>query len=100
MNRIPPQTNDRRGREFRAWHRELKPMASNDMARPEHGRNSNIIPSPLRGPFFVRIERERESEAGVVISQDDGWFFGSQREAIADAWDIARGFGISVETHQ
>jgi hypothetical protein len=56
---------------------------------------TNIIPFPPRGPFAVRVERE--AEAWLVICRQHGWLFGSLREALADAAEIAPGFGVAVE---
>ena len=57
---------------------------------------AKIIPFPARGPFAVRIEREREGQAWLVICRSHGWLFGSRREAVAEAQEIARGFGVAV----
>jgi hypothetical protein len=57
-------------------------------------RNSPIIPFPSRGPFSVRIERE--GLAWLVICRNYGWAYGSQHEALADAQEIAGGFGVAI----
>jgi hypothetical protein len=57
-------------------------------------RNSYIIPFPPRGPFSVRIDRE--GPAWLVICRDHGWVYGSQHEALADAQEIAGGFGVAI----
>lgn len=59
---------------------------------------NNIIPFPPRGPFAVRIERE--AEAWLVLCRDHGWLHGDYRAAIAEAYVIARGFGVAVEVGQ
>jgi hypothetical protein len=57
--------------------------------------SARILPFPARGPFTVRVERE--AEAWLVICRQHGWLFGSRREAITEASEIARGFGVAVE---
>jgi len=56
--------------------------------------SNNIIPFPQRGPFAVRVERE--AEAWLVLCRDHGWLHSSYRQAIAEAYVIARGFGVVV----
>ena len=55
---------------------------------------NNIIAFPQRGPFAVRVERE--AAAWLVVARAHGWLFGNRREAIAEAEEIARGFGVIV----
>ena len=57
-----------------------------------------ILPFPTRGPFTVRVEREEA--AWLVICRQHGWVFGSRHEAIAEASEIARGFGVGVNFFQ
>ena len=56
--------------------------------------NARIIPLPPRGPFAVRIMRE--GAAWLVVCRKHGWLFGSRREALREAADVARGFGVAV----
>jgi hypothetical protein len=53
------------------------------------------FPIRLRVPFVVRVERE--GEAWLVVCRDHGWLYANCREAIANAEDIAHGFGVVVE---
>jgi hypothetical protein len=55
---------------------------------------ARIIRFPSRGPFSVRVEREEG--AWLVICRRHGWLHGSWREAITEAAEIARGFGVVV----
>jgi hypothetical protein len=55
---------------------------------------ADILRFPQRGPFAVTICRE--DEAWLVVARDHGWLHGSHREAVADAEQIARGFGVVV----
>jgi hypothetical protein len=57
---------------------------------------ARILRFPPRGPFAVRVERQHEA-AWLVICRDHGWLFGSRHEALADATEIAAGFGVAVE---
>jgi len=54
----------------------------------------NVLQFPARGPFAVRIERE--GDAWLAMCRDHGWLIGSRREALAEALEIARGFGVAV----
>jgi hypothetical protein len=56
---------------------------------------ARILPFPPRGPFAVRIEREDEG-GGLVLCRQYGWLHGSWREAITEAGELARGFGVAV----
>jgi hypothetical protein len=56
---------------------------------------ARIIPFPPRGPFAVRIERE--DQAWLVICREHGWVHGSRHEALADAAEIAAGFGVFIQ---
>jgi hypothetical protein len=55
---------------------------------------ARILPFPTRGPFDVRIEPE--GAAWLVVCREHGWLFGSCREALDEAREIARGFGVGV----
>jgi hypothetical protein len=56
---------------------------------------ARIISFPACGPFRVLVARE--DEAWLVVCRPHGWVHGSRREAIADASEIAAGFGVAVE---
>ena len=56
---------------------------------------AQIIPFPQRGPFVVRVERE--DAAWIVVCRDHGWLHGDKRAAIADAIEIASGFGVALQ---
>ena len=56
---------------------------------------ARILQFPPRGPFTVRVERQHEG-AWLVVCRQHGWLFGSRREALADATEIAAGFGVAV----
>jgi hypothetical protein len=56
---------------------------------------ARLLQFPPRGPFCVRVEREEA--AWIVVCRQHGWLFGSRREALADAYEIAAGFGVAVE---
>ena len=55
-----------------------------------------IVPFPNRGPFVVRIERERDGEGWLVLARSHGWLHGDFYAATVDAREIASGFGVSV----
>ena len=57
---------------------------------------ARILQFPPRGPFAVRVQHDGGG-AWLVISRQHGWLFGSRREALADASEIAAGFGVAVE---
>ena len=57
---------------------------------------SRILQFPPRGPFTVRVLHEGGG-AWLVICRQHGWLFGSLREALADAAEIAAGFGVAIE---
>ena len=57
--------------------------------------STQIIAFPHRGPFAVRVERE--AEAWLVLCRDHGWLFGNYWQAIAEAAQLARGFGVTVK---
>jgi hypothetical protein len=54
-----------------------------------------VAPLRQREPFVVRIIRD--AEAWLVVCRDHGWLHGDYRAAIADAKEIARGFGVAVQ---
>ena len=57
---------------------------------------ARLLQFPARGPFAVRIERE-DDLAWAVICRDHSWLHGSRHEALADAFSIARGFGVAIQ---
>jgi hypothetical protein len=60
---------------------------------------ARILQFPWCGPFAVRIERE--GQAWIVTCRSHAWLHGSRREALSEAREIARGFGVAVnEPHR
>jgi hypothetical protein len=57
---------------------------------------ARILQFPSRGPFAVSVLHDRDG-AWLVVCRERGWLFGSQREALADASEIAAGFGVAVD---
>ena len=57
---------------------------------------ARLLPFPPRGPFSVRIERERGGEAWMVACRHHGWLHGDRRAAELDAAELARGFVVAV----
>ena len=57
---------------------------------------ATIIEFPAIGPFCVRVEREREGGAWLVLCKSNGWLHGNLQQAIADAKEVAQGFGYMV----
>ena len=57
---------------------------------------SAIILPFTRGPFNVRVERERDGEGWLVLARSHGWLHGDRNTALADAHSIAGGFGVGV----
>jgi hypothetical protein len=55
---------------------------------------AKILPFPPRGPFAVRIERE--GQAWLVVCRNHAWLHGSRREAVAEATELASGYGVQV----
>jgi len=51
-------------------------------------------PARHRGRFSVRIKRE--GQAWLVVCRGHGWLHGSLRDALADAGEIALGFGVAI----
>jgi hypothetical protein len=58
---------------------------------------ARVLQFPARGPFAVRIERERGERHWLVLCRDHGWAHANFNEAFTDANAIARGFGVSVQ---
>jgi hypothetical protein len=56
--------------------------------------SGSIIPFPARGPFAVRLERE--GNAWLIVCRQHGWLCGSRPDALGQATEIARGFGVAV----
>jgi hypothetical protein len=56
---------------------------------------ARVLAFPPRGPFDVKVEREER--AWVVICRRHAWLYGSRHEALADAAEIASGFGVAAE---
>jgi hypothetical protein len=54
-----------------------------------------IIAFPARGPFAVHVGRE--DEGWLVVCRRHGWLHSTRHEALADAAEIAAGFGVAVE---
>jgi hypothetical protein len=58
-----------------------------------------ILKFPVRGPFVVRVEREREDTgAWLVLSRDHAWAHGDRNKANLEAIAIACGFGVACST--
>ena len=58
---------------------------------------ARILQFPPRGrfsPFAVHVLRE--GLAWLVVCKGFGWLHGSYQEAIREAREIARGFGVAV----
>lgn len=55
---------------------------------------ARILQFPPRGPFAVQIVRE--DPAWLVICKQHAWLFGSRREAMAEAREIADGYAVAV----
>jgi hypothetical protein len=56
---------------------------------------ARILHFPQRGPFNVTVARE--GPAWLVVTRDHGWLHGSRDAALADAKQIAGGFGVAIE---
>jgi hypothetical protein len=56
--------------------------------------SARIIEFPPRRSFSVRIMRE--AEAWLVVCREHGWLHGSRADALADANEIAEGFGLAI----
>jgi hypothetical protein len=68
-----------------------------DRAAQEVMMTARILRFPPRGrfsPFAVHVVRE--APAWLVLCRSHGWLHGSYREAIREAREIARGFGVVV----
>lgn len=57
---------------------------------------ARVLPFPPRGPFVVLVERE-EQGVWLVVSRAHGWLHGDLRQALAEAREVANGFGVTVE---
>jgi hypothetical protein len=57
---------------------------------------ARILQFPPRGPFAVCIQHD-SGGGWLVICRQHGWLFGSRRDALADAAEIAAGFGVAIE---
>jgi hypothetical protein len=57
-----------------------------------------IIKYPPRGRFVldVRVERERDGEGWLALKDACGWLHDDFSAAIADAREIAAGYGVGV----
>jgi len=65
--------------------------------------SADIIQFPPRAPSLKRrscetftVEIMREFPAWLVVCGDFGWLHGSRREALADAREIAAGWGVGI----
>jgi hypothetical protein len=56
--------------------------------------SARIIEFPPRRSFSVRIMRE--DRAWLVVCREHGWSHGSRDAALADANEIAEGFGFAI----
>jgi LDH2 family malate/lactate/ureidoglycolate dehydrogenase len=56
---------------------------------------ASIIQFPRINPNVV-IERERDTDAWLVIAWAHGWAHGSFDAALRDARELAAGFGVAV----
>ena len=56
---------------------------------------ARVLRFPPRGPFIITVKPEEC--AWLIIARDHSWLHDSQREAVADAFEIAAGFGVAVE---
>jgi hypothetical protein len=79
------------GSTLRSESSNVRAIHSNSVAGPNDRAHYPVSP---RGPFSVRITRE--GAAWLVLCRGHGWLFGSRPEAIAEASEIARGFGVAV----
>ena len=57
--------------------------------------SARVLPFPQRAPFAVQIVRE--ADAWLVVCRQHGWLFGSRGEALAEARDLAHGFGVVAQ---
>jgi hypothetical protein len=56
--------------------------------------SASILRFPPRRIVSIRVERE--DDAWIVLARKHGWIHGSRAAAIADANELARGFGVTV----
>lgn len=54
--------------------------------------SARIFSFPMQAPFAVEITRE--DAAWLVICRAHSWLFGSRGEALTEAQQLARGFGV------
>jgi hypothetical protein len=59
---------------------------------------NNLIQFPRRAPFDVNVTED--DDGWLVVCRSHGWLHADRREAIEDAREIARGFGVVVEARQ
>lgn len=57
---------------------------------------ASVLRFPERGPFSIKVEIDRESGAWLVLAKSHGWLHDTRSAALAEAEEIARGFGIAV----
>jgi hypothetical protein len=57
-----------------------------------------ILQFPSRGPFDIRVEREIDGDAWLVIARSHGWLHGDFVAALRDARDVAAGWGVVVNS--
>jgi hypothetical protein len=55
----------------------------------------NILHFSPRGPFAVRVEHHHDE--WLAICRGHCWAFATRQEALAEATDLAAGFGVAVE---
>jgi hypothetical protein len=60
--------------------------------------SAQIIQFPPRGPFYVRVERERDGDGWLAIAPNHGWMHGDFYSALCAARSIASGFGVCVRS--
>lgn len=61
----------------------------------ERTMTAQLLTFPMRAPFAVEITRE--DAAWLVICRAHSWLFGSRAEALIEARDLARGFGVVAQ---
>jgi hypothetical protein len=57
-----------------------------------------IIQFPSSRAHAVRVQREADGPAWLVLTHDHGWLHGSFDAAISDARQLAEHFGVSVRS--
>ncbi len=58
--------------------------------------SARILPFPARGPFAVRIERQRDMPGWLVVARWHAWLHSARQDAELEAAELARGFGVAV----